>query len=205
MKLYYTPGACSMSPHIVLREAGLAFELERVDLAAKKTEKGADFTKINPKGQVPTLMLDNGETLTEGPAIVQYLADRKPESGLVPPGGSMERYRQQEWLNYVASDLHKTFTPLFDPGTPENFRPVAKEKVGKQFDYLDRHLATHQFLSGSKFSAADAYAFTVVNWSRIPSIAIDLSRWPNLKAYMDRIAARPKVMETMKAEGLIAA
>lgn len=205
MKLYYTPGACSLSPHIVLREAGFAFEMERVDLYAKKTEKGVDFIKINPKGQVPTLTLDNGETLTEGPAIVQYLADRKPDSGLVPPAGSMDRYRQLEWLNYVTAELHKTFSPFFDPKTPENFRPVAKEKLGKQFDYLDRHFATHQFLSGSKFSAADAYAFTVVNWSRAPQVSIDLARWPNLSAYMDRVAARPKVREAMKAEGLIAA
>ncbi|MGH7185555.1 MAG: glutathione S-transferase N-terminal domain-containing protein, partial [Pseudomonadota bacterium] len=128
MKLYYTPGACSMSPHIVLREAGLPFELERVDLYAKKTETGADFTKINAKGLVPTLQLDNGELLTEGPAIVQYLADRNPQSGLVPPAGSMERYRQQEWLNYVTSELHKTFGPLFNDKMPEAVREMIKER-----------------------------------------------------------------------------
>jgi len=205
MKLYYAPGACSLSPHIVLREAGLPFELERVDLYSKKTEKGADYYKINPKGLVPTVTLDTGETLTEGPAIVQYLADRKPESGLVPPAGSMERYRQQEWLNYVTSELHKTFSPLFSDKTPEAFREMVKDKLAKQFDYLNQRFATHQFLAGSKFTAADAYAFTVINWSRAPQVAIDLARWPNLAAYMDRIAARPKVKEAMKAEGLIAA
>lgn len=205
MKLYYAPGACSLSPHIVLREAGLPFELERVDLYSKKTEKGADFTKINPKGLVPVLTLDTGETLTEGPAIVQYLADRKPESGLVPPAGSMERYRQQEWLNYVTSEIHKTFGPLFIDKTPEAFREMVKEKLAKQFDYLNQHFATHQYLAGSRFTAADAYAFTVINWSRVPQIAIDLARWPNLTAFMGRVAARPKVMEAMKAEGLIAA
>ena len=205
MKLYYTPGACSLSPHIVLREAGLAFDMERVDLATKKTETGADFTKINAKGQVPTLILDNGEKLTEGPAIVQYLGDRKPDAGLVAPAGSMERYHQIEWLNYVTSELHKTFTPLFDDRTPAAFRELAKEKLAKQYEYLNQHLAKNQFLAGSKFTAADAYAFTVINWSRVPSIAIDLGRWPNLKAYMDRVAARPKVKDAMKAEGLIAA
>ena len=205
MKLYYAPGACSLSPHIVLREVGLPFELERVDFATKKTESGADFNKINPKSQVPTLTLDSGEILTEGPVIVQYLADRRPESGLVPPAGSMERYRVQEWLNYVTSELHKAFGPLFNDNTPEAFRGMIKEKLANQFDYLNRHFATHQFLAGSKFTAADAYAFTVINWSRSPRVAIDLGRWPNLTAYMERIAARPKVRDAMKAEGLIAA
>jgi glutathione S-transferase len=205
MKLYYTPGACSLSPHIVLREAGFPFDMERVDLKTKKTETGADFTKVNPKGQVPTLILDNGEKLTEGPAILQYLGDRKPDSGLVPAAGSMERYHQIEWLNFVTSELHKTFTPLFDERTPEAFRQISKEKLASRYDYLNQHLATNQYLAGSKFSAVDAYAFTVINWSRVPSIALDLSRWPNLKAYMDRVASRPKVKEAMKEEGLIAA
>jgi glutathione S-transferase len=179
--------------------------MERVDLKTKKTETGADFTKVNPKGQVPTLILDNGEKLTEGPAILQYLGDRKPDSGLVPVAGSMERYHQIEWLNFVTSELHKTFTPLFDERTPEAFRQISKEKLASRYDYLNQHLATNQYLAGSKFTAVDAYAFTVINWSRVPSIGIELSRWPNLKAYMDRVAARPKVKEAMKAEGLIAA
>ncbi len=202
MKLYYTPGSCSLSPHIVLREAGMPVELERVDLATKKTERGTDFTAVNPKGQVPALQLDNGEILTEGAVIVQYIADRKPASDLVPPAGSMERYRVQEWLNYVASEVHKTFAPMFNPKTPETFREMVKEKLANQFGYLDRHLAKNQYLTGSKFTAADAYAFTVVNWSRLPMVAIDLARWTNLSAYMAKIAARPKVEEAMKAEGL---
>ncbi len=202
MKLYYAPGACSLSPHIVLREAGVPFTLDRVDFATRKTESGADFTAINPKGQVPTLQLDSGEILTEGAVIVQYIADRKPGSGLVPPAGSLERYRVQEWLNYVASEVHKTFSPLFNPKTPDAFREMVKEKLAGQFAYLDGLLKRQPFLAGSTFTAADAYAFTVINWSRSPRVAIDLSRWPNLSAYMDRIAARPKVAEAMKAEGL---
>jgi glutathione S-transferase len=202
MKLYYTPGACSLSPHIVLREAGVPVELERVDLSTKKTESGKDFTAVNPKGQVPALQLDNGEILTEGAVIVQYIADRKPESGLVPPAGSMDRYRVQEWLNYVASEVHKTFAPLFNPKTPETSREMIKERLASQFGYLDRRLAKAPYLAGPKFTAADAYAFTVIGWSRLPMVAIDLARWPNLSAYMDRIAARPKVVEAMKAEGL---
>jgi glutathione S-transferase len=205
MKLYYAPGACSLAPHIVLREAALPFELDRVDFATRKTASGEDFNKINPKSQVPTLKLDNGETLTEGPVIMQYLADRKPEAGLVPPAGSMERYRVQEWLNYVTSELHKTFAPMFNDKTPAAFREMIKEKLSKQFDYLNQRLAKNQFLAGSKFTVADAYAFTVISWARSPGIAIDIAKWPNLKAYMDRIAARPKVHEAMKAEGLIAA
>ncbi|HXV24356.1 MAG TPA: glutathione transferase GstA [Alphaproteobacteria bacterium] len=202
MKLYYTPGACSLSPHIVLREAGVPITLERVDLATKKTESGADFTAINPKGQVPALQLDTGDILTEGAVIVQYIADRKPESGLVPPAGSIERYRVQEWLNYIACEVHKTFAPLFNPKTPEASRQINKERLASQFGYLDRHLAKNQHLAGSKFTAADAYAFTVISWSRLPMVAIDLSRWPNLSAFMGKIAARPKVEEAMKAEGL---
>ena len=202
MKLYYSPGACSLSPHIVLREAGLKFDLERVDLAAKKLkESGADYLPINPKGQVPVLQLDDGDKLTEGPAIVQYVADQKPESGLAPANGSRQRYHVQEWLNFVTSDLHKVFAPLFRPTTPEEFVKITKETVASKFTYLDKHLAKNQYLLGDKFTVADAYCFVIVGWSKYKDI--DLSRWPNLKAYMDRIAARPKVQEAMKAEGLI--
>jgi glutathione S-transferase len=202
MKLYYSPGACSLSPHIVLREAGLKFELERVDLAAKKLkENGADYLPINPKGQVPVLQLDDGDQLTEGPAIVQYIADQKPESGLAPPNGTRPRYHVQEWLNFVTSDLHKVFAPLFYPSTPEEFVKITKETLANKFAFLDVHLANKQYLMGDKFTVADAYCFVVVGWSKYKEI--DLARWPNLKAYIDRVAARPKVHEAMKAEGLI--
>jgi glutathione S-transferase len=202
MKLYYSPGACSLSPHIVLREAGHTFELQRVDVQAKKLKPGdGDFFAVNPKGQVPVLELDDGDRLTEGPAIVQYLADQKPASGLAPANGTMPRYHLQEWLNFVTSDLHKVFAPLFRPTTPEEFVKITKDNLANKFAFLDRHLATHQYLMGDSFTVADAYCFTIVNWTRFKDI--DLGRWPNLKSYMDRVAARPKVQEAMKAEGLI--
>ena len=201
MKLYYSPGACSLSPHIVLREAGLRFDLEKVDLKSKKTEKGGDYLAINPKGQVPVLELDDGHRLTEGPAIVQYLADQKPASGLAPANGKMERYHLQEWLNFITSELHKGFSPLFRDNTPAEFKDIAKANLAGRFDYLDRHLAKNQYLMGDGFTVADAYAFTVVSWSNF--LKIDLGKWPHLGAYMKRVAARPKVLEAMKAEGLV--
>jgi glutathione S-transferase len=202
MKLYYSPGACSLSPHIVLREAGYDFALERVDLQAKKLkESGADFLAVNPKGQVPVLQLDSGEILTEGPAIVQYLADQKPASGLAPPNGTMARYHLQEWLNYVTSELHKVFAPLFRPTTPEAFAAITKENLANKFSFLDKHLAGRKYLMGDGFSVPDAYCFTVTGWTKYKEI--DLKRWPNLSEYMERVAARPKVQEAMKAEGLI--
>jgi glutathione S-transferase len=203
MKLYFAPGACSLSPHIVLRETGLNFELEQVNNQEKKTKSGEDFWKVNPKGQVPVLQLDNGEKLTEGPIVVQYLADQKPGSGLLPPPGTMERYRVQEWLNFITSELHKSFGPIFRPTTPEEFKKISKENLGKRFDYLDKHLAGRQYLMGDKFTVADAYLFTVLRWTA--RIQMDLGKWSNLKAYVDRIAARPKVQEALKAEGLLAA
>ena len=203
MKLYFAPGACSLSPHIVLREAGFNFELEQVNNQEKKTKSGQDFWAVNPKGQVPVLELDNGEKLTEGPIVVQYLADQKPAAGLLPPAGSMERYRVQEWLNFITSELHKSFGPIFRPTTPEEFKKISKENLGKRFDYLDKHFTGRQYLMGDKFTVADAYLFTVLRWTA--RIQMDLGKWPNLKAYVDRIAARPKVQEALKAEGLLAA
>jgi glutathione S-transferase len=201
LKLYFSPGACSLSPHIVLREAGLPFELEQVNLQTKKLTSGGDFLEVNPKGQVPVLKLDSGEILTEGPAIVQYVADQKPETGLAPKAGTMQRYHLQEWLNFVTSELHKSFTPLFRPTTPEEYVKITKENLASKFNFLDKELGKRQYLMGDKFTVPDAYAFTVVGWSKYKDI--DLSRWPNLKAYMDRVGARPKVQEAMKAEGLI--
>jgi glutathione S-transferase len=199
--LYFSPGACSLSPHIVLRESGLPFELEQVNLQTKKLKSGGDFLEVNPKGQVPVLKLDSGEILTEGPAIVQYVADQKPESGLAPKAGTIPRYHVQEWLNFITSELHKSFTPLFKPNTPEEYAKISKENLANRFSFLDKELGKRQYLMGDKFTVPDAYAFTVVGWSKYKDI--DLSRWPNLKGYMDRVAARPKVQEAMKAEGLI--
>ena len=203
MKLYFSPGACSLSPHIVLREAGANFELEQVDNREKKTKSGQNYWTINPKGQVPVLELDNGERLTEGPIIVQYIADQKPSSGLVPPAGTMERYRVLEWLNFITSELHKSFGPIFRPTTPDAYKATSKENLAKRFDFLDKELSGRQFLTGDKFTIADAYLFVILRWAA--RIDIDLAKWPNLKAYVDRIAARPKVQEALKAEGLLAA
>jgi glutathione S-transferase len=200
MKLYFSPGTCSLSPHIAFRETGQSFDLIQVDTKTKKTKAGDDFLAVNPKGMVPVLVLDNGEVLTEGPAIVQYIADKKPGS-LLPESGSAERYRVLEWLNYITSEIHKAFTPLFKPDTPEEYRTISKNNLATRFGYLDGKLAGKQFLTGNNFTVADAYLFTVVNWSKFQDI--DVAQWPSLKAFMDRVAARPKVREAMQAEGLL--
>ncbi len=202
MKLYYSPGACSLSPHIVAREAGLPIDLIKVDLAAKKTESGGDFRAVSPKGQVPTLALDSGEILTEGAAIVQYLADKAPASGLAPAAGTMERYRLVEWLNYVASEMHKGYSPLWNPKTPDAYKEMAKANLAARYAYLNDHLAKRAYLMGDKFSVADAYLFTVTGWAK--HVGVDLSPYPHVNAYLGRIAARPKVQEALKAEGLAA-
>jgi glutathione S-transferase len=201
MKLYYTPAACSLAPHIVAREAGLKLEIEKVDLAGKKTETGADFSKINPKGYVPALGLDNGEVLTEVATLVQYLADQAPQSGLAPANGTMERYRLQEWLTFISTEIHKGFGPLWKPDTPAETKEAAKANLAKRFAYLDQHLANRSFLAAERFSAADAYLFTVVNWTNFHNI--DLAPYSNLKAYVQRVAARPAVQQAMQAEGLL--
>lgn len=203
MKLYYAPGACSLSPHIVLREAGVPVELARVDLATKKLESGDDFGTVNEKGYVPALVLDNGEVLTEGPAIIQYIADQKPQSGLAPKAGTLERYRLQEWLNFIATEIHKSFSPLFNKAASDDWKQAATANLSKRFDYLSRRLAGKNYLLGEKFSVADAYLFTVLNWTGF--VGIDLSRWPVLKAYHARVAARPRVQEALQAEGLLKA
>jgi glutathione S-transferase len=200
MKLFYSPGACSLSPHIVLREAGVDVALERVDLKSKTTAAGADFTAINPKGQVPTLQLDSGEILTEGPVIVQYLSDLNPAAGLTGAPGSMTRWRVLEWLNHITSELHKGFSPLFRPNTPDAYKEIARANLAAKFDALEKHMAGRQFLTGDAFTAADAYLFTVMNWGRFTGI--DIARWPTLAAWHARVAARPKVQEALAAEGL---
>jgi len=201
MKLYFSPGACSMAADIALHEAGIAFTPERVDLATKKTVSGADFTKLNPKGYVPALGLDDGSVLTEAGTVLQYIADRKPEAGLAPAAGTMERYRLMEWLNFISSEIHKGFGPLWNPKTPEEVRKTAIAQLGKRFDFVAGALGTKAYLMGDRFTVADAYLFTVLNWTTVHKI--DLARWPALQAYMVRVAARPRVRETLQAEGLI--
>ncbi len=201
MKLYYAPGACSLSPHIVASELGLDVALEKVDTKTKKTASGGDFLAVNPKGYVPALQMDDGEVLTEGPAIVQYLADRKPESGLAPANGTLERYRLQEMLGYVNSEIHKTYSPLFNDKTTPEARQERMEYLDKRYAVIEKQLAGRSYLFGDRFTVADAYLFTVTNWAQY--VKLDLSAFPNLQAFQKRVAARPAVQAAMKAEGLI--
>lgn len=201
VKLYYTPGACSLAPHIILREGGFHFELEKVDLASKKTESGENFLLVSPRGYVPALLLDDGDVLTETAVIVQYIADLRPESGLVPASGTRERYRLQEWLNFITAEVHKGLSPLWDPALPEAAHEFFRQSVARKFSFLDAHLDGNEYMLGNKFSVADSYAFAIINWKGF--FNIDLSPWPNLAAYYDRIAARPFVQAAMSAEGLL--
>ena len=201
MKLYYSPGACSLSPHIALREAGLEFDLAKKDLHSQTLADGSDFRAINPKGYVPALALDNGEILTEGPAILQYIADRAPDKKLAPPAGSMERVRLQEWLNYITSELHKSFSPLFNKQASEDWKAAARALLDRRIELVAQALDGRSYLMGETFSVADCYLFTVLNWTGW--VAIDLSRWPSLAQYMQRVAARPTVQAALKAEGLL--
>ena len=201
MKLYYTPGACSLSPHIVLREAGVDFELERVDLAAKTTESGADCRAINPKGYVPALRLDDGQVLTEGAAIVQYVADRRPDARLGAPAGTLERVRLQENLNFVASELHKAFSPLFSPAISAEAKEAARAKVRQRLDDVERMLSDgRKFLAGDQFTVADAYLFVVAGWAKPTEIG--LASWPHVEAFVNRVGEREAVREALRAEGL---
>ncbi|HEX9405047.1 MAG TPA: glutathione transferase GstA [Steroidobacteraceae bacterium] len=201
MKLYYATGACSLSPHIVLLEAGLPYTLERIDFATKKTPAGIDYFTINSKGTVPALQLDDGRLLTEGPAIVQYLADQKPDSGLAPRAGTFERYQLMEILNYITSEVHKGFSPLFNPKISADWRASAQANLEKKFDWLSGFLKDKTFLMGNAFTVADAYLFTVLSWTR--PLKIDLGRWPVLNAYQQRIAPRPTVQRALKESGLL--
>lgn len=201
MKLYYSPGACSLSPHIVLREMGLTFELEKVDLQSKKTESGSDFRSVNPNGYVPLLVLDDGQVLTEGPAIVQYLADRAPEARLAPEAGTMERYRLVEWLNFISTELHKAFAPLFNPKTPEEWKAIVNDLIAARLAYVEKKLDGQAYLMGDNFTVADAYLFTVLSWGKW--VGVDIGRWPTLQSYTNRISSRPTVQAALRAEGLI--
>lgn len=201
MKLFYSPGVCSLSPHIVLREAGLSFDMEKVDIRAKKTEHGGDYFGINPKGYVPALGLDDGSLLTEGPAIVQYIADKVPEKKLAPANGTMERYRLQEMLNFISTELHKGYSPLFNPSFADDAKQVFRERLASRYKLVEDMLSSKgPYLLGEFFSVADAYLFTVTNWAS--HVKLDLSSFPSLGAYMARVAARPAVQAALKAEGL---
>jgi glutathione S-transferase len=201
MKLYYSPGACSLSPHIALLEAGLKVELVLTSTKTKQLADGSDFYAINSKGSVPVLELDNGERLTEGPAIVQYIADLAPDKNLAPANGSMARYRLQEWLNFITSELHKGFSPLFNPSTPEDYKPVARANLDARFAWVNQQLEGKQFLLGDQFTVADGYLFVVSNWGQY--VGVEVGGLANLAAFRARVAARPAVIAAMTAEGLI--
>jgi len=198
MKLYYSPGACSLSPHIVALEAGIPLELVKVDLKSHTTETGEDFYKIDPKGYVPTLILDDGRRLTEGPAIVQYLADQKPDSKLAPANGTFERYQLMEWLTFINSEIHKSFAPLFG-GASDEVKNDAKAKIAKRFDYVNGELEGKQFLMGDQFTVADAYLFVMLTWAHHMKIALPA----NLNTFFRHVSQRPKVHQAMKDEGLV--
>jgi glutathione S-transferase len=201
MKLYYSPGACSLSPHIVLREAGLPFTLVMASTKTHKLADGTDYYTVNPKGYVPLLELDDGQRLAEGPAIVQYIADKVPDKKLVAPWGTMERYRQIEWLTFIGTEIHKSFSPLFAPDTPAETKAAASARILSRLEWVNQQLEGKQYLMGDSFSVPDAYLFTVTNWAKF--VNLDISSLTHLGAFMGRVAARPAVQEALKAEGLI--
>jgi glutathione S-transferase len=201
MKLFYSRGACSMAAHIVLHEIGAKFEVEQVDLKSKQTGSGADYKQINPKGYVPALQLDDGELLTENVAILTYLAELKPEAGLAPTQGAHAKYRLLEWLGFVSSEVHKNYSPLFSPLTPEAYKPILHERLKLRIGYLDAHLAGRQYLFGHQFSVADAYLYVVLNWSK--GVNVDLSTFANVRAFQELVTNRPAVQAAMRTEGLV--
>jgi glutathione S-transferase len=203
MKLYYSPGACSLSPHIALLEAGLPYDLVKVDVRAKKLENGDDFLKVNPKGQVPALALDSGEIVTEGPVIVQMIADKAADKHLAPARDSAERYKLLEWLNFITTELHKNFSPLFNPAIPDEVKKFFADRIMGKFKYIDSQLAGHDYLMGKQFTVADGYLYAMLRWA--DGHKLDLSGLPNVTAYKARVAARPKVKEALAKEGLQAA
>jgi glutathione S-transferase len=203
MKLYYSPGACSLSPHIALLEAGLPYDLVKVDVRAKKLENGDDYYQINPKGQVPALGLDSGEVMTEGPVIVQMIADQAAAKNLAPARDSAERYKLQEWLNFTTTELHKNFSPLFNPAIPDEVKAFFKDRIIGKFKYADEKLAGRDYLMGNQFTVADGYLYTMLRWA--DGHKMDLSGFKNLMAFKDRVGARPKVQEALTKEGLMKA
>ncbi|WP_426103174.1 glutathione transferase GstA [Massilia sp. TSP1-1-2] len=201
MKLYFSPGACSLSPHIILHESGLPHTIEKVDLGSKKTASGADYAAINPKGYVPALETDDGVLLTEGPAIVQYLADQVPAKNLAPAAGSIERYQMMSWLNFIGTEIHKNYSLLFNPAGSDESKQNARANLTKRYGYVERMLEGREYLVGTGFSVADGYLFVVTNWAGM--LKVDLSAFPNIAAFQKRIASRPAVQAAMKAEGLL--
>jgi len=201
MKLYYSPGACSLSPHIALHEAGLAFTPVLASTKSHKLQDGSDYYEINPLGYVPLLELDDGTRLREGPAIVQYIADQAPLKMLAPVNGSLQRYRLQEWLTFIGTEIHKGFSPLFNPATPEEYKTMARTKLLERLQWVDSQLADKQYVMGDQFTVADGYLFTVTNWTKPTNV--DISGLANLAAYRERVGARPAVQAAMKAEGLL--
>jgi glutathione S-transferase len=200
MKLFLKPNACSLSPHIVLEESGLPYETEAVDLKTKITASGANYYEINPKGYVPALLLDDGTLLTEGPAIVQFIADQAADRNLAPANGTVERYQVQSWLTFIGTELHKSFSAFFNPAASDEWKANVKVRLESRLAYIDEHLAGKSYLMGDTFSVADAYLYTVLRWS--PVAALDLSQWPAIVAFQARMAARPAVQEALAAEGL---
>ena len=200
MKLYYTPGACSQAPHIVLHELGLPYEAVKVDLGTHTLPDGSDYRTINPKGYVPTLELDDGTRITEANVILQYLAEQKP-GRLAPTFGTRERWKLMEWLAFIATEVHKGFSPLWKPTTPDAYKQIVKDNLATRFDMIEAKLAAKPYFAGDAFTVADAYLFTILNWSNFQKM--DMGKWPNIQAYMGRVAARPKVQEALKAEGLV--
>ncbi|MEQ1528006.1 MAG: glutathione transferase GstA [Methylococcales bacterium] len=201
MKLYYSPGACSLSAHIVACEAALPLDLVKVDLKSKQTETGADFLQINPNGYVPALVLDDGNKLTEVPAIVQYLADQAPDKKLAPAPGLFERYHLQQWLNFISTEIHKSFSPLFDASAPQAAKDSAIAKLGVRLGRVAVQLSEQSFLLGEEFSVADAYLFVTLSWGSY--VNFDIGQWPELARYVEKISARPAVQKAMREEGLI--
>ena len=203
MKFYYAPGACSLAPHIVAREAGLTLDLEKVDLRTRTTASGRAFAEVNPKGYVPALEVRDGEVMTEVSALIQYLADQAPQAGLMPAVGTPERYKTLEWIGFISTEIHKGFGPLWNPASPDEVKQAAKDKLFQRFAYLDQALAGRSYLTGDRFTVADAYLFTVTNWTNFHGLS--LAEYPNLAAFMGRVAVRPKVQEALQAEGLLKA
>jgi glutathione S-transferase len=203
MKLYYSPGACSLAPHIVAREAGLSLDLEKIDLANRTKASGRSYLEVNPKGYVPALQVEDGTVMTEVSALIQYLADQAPQAGLIPAAGTPERYKVLEWIGFIATEIHKGFGPLWNPTTPDAVKQATKERLFQRFAYLDQQLDSRSYLTGERFTVADAYLFTVVNWTNFHGLS--LGDYKNLAAFMERVAARPKVQEALQAEGLLKA
>jgi glutathione S-transferase len=203
MKLYYSPGACSLAPHIVAREAGLPLDLEKIDLANRTTASGRSYLEVNPKGYVPALQVQDGTVMTEVSALIQYLADQAPQAGLIPAAGTPERYKVLEWIGFIATEIHKGFGPLWNPTTPDAVKQATKERLFQRFAYVDQQLDGRSYLTGERFTVADVYLFVVVNWTNFHGLS--LGDYKNLAAFMERVAARPKVQDALQAEGLLKA